>query len=155
MHAPETGSVDAVTFASVWGPRLLRFYFLLCANRKIAEAVTFRTLSEIIRSRRTAAMEISRLAVETARYMPADGTKAYDAIARAVSSLPKGQGCVIALSYGMDLALGEIAEATQTSLVETKRLFTDGVARLHQLLFVNEQRLATFRQGALASFTKS
>lgn len=146
MHASKKGSVDAASFTSVWGPRLVRFFFLLCANQAIAEALTFETLSEQIRSRSFSNEALVRLAADKATSLPVVAEQEHDPVARAVASLPKQQGCVIALYRGIGLPIDQIAQAVRITTAEAKRVFADGLLQLHQLLAADTQRLESSRE---------
>jgi DNA-directed RNA polymerase specialized sigma24 family protein len=139
MYASKKDSVDATSLASLWGPRLLRFYYLLCANQALAESLAIETLSEIIRAGRwTKPAVLVRLALTKAVALPCGSPSGEDRIAWAIASLPRSQGFVVALVRGMGLEIGDVAEATQTSVSESKRRFADGVVELHRLLFSNQ-----------------
>lgn len=146
MHASMKGSVDAASFASLWGPRLVRFFFLLSVSQGAAETLTLETLSELLRSRAFSSSALVRLAASKANSLPVVSEQEHDPIARAVASLPRRQGCVIALSRGMGLTIDQIAEAMRISVAEAKRVFTDGLLQLHQLLATSKQRLESARE---------
>ena len=71
MHAPKKGAVDTASLASLWGPRLLRFYYLLCANQVLAESLAIETIAEIVRAGRwTTPVLLVRLALTKAMTLP-------------------------------------------------------------------------------------
>ncbi len=145
MHASKQGSVDAASFASLWGPRLVRFFFLLSVRQGVAEALTLETLSELLRSRAFSTSALVRLAASKASALPVVAEQENDPVARAVASLPRRQGCVVALSRGMGLTIDQTAEAMRISVAEAKGVFADGLLQLHQLL-IDEKRLESARE---------
>lgn len=139
MHASKKVAVDETSLATLWGPRLLHFYYLLCASKPVAESLAIETLAGIVRTgRRTTSVELVRFALTKAALLPQGDPPVEDRIAWAVASLPRHQGFVVALIRGMGLEIGDVAEASGTSVAESKRLFTDGVFELHRLLFSNQ-----------------
>jgi hypothetical protein len=140
MHASKKDSVDAASLASLWGPRLLRFYLLLGANQELAESLAIETLAEIVRTGRgTRPVVLVRLALMKAAALPTASLSGEDRIACAVASLPRTQGVVVALVRGMGLDITDVAEATRMGIPEAKRLFTDALVELHRLLINNHK----------------
>jgi hypothetical protein len=52
MHAFKKDATNLDSLAALWGPRLVRFYFFVSADKSVAEASAIETLAEVIRSRR-------------------------------------------------------------------------------------------------------
>ena len=139
MCASKHGATDMSSLASLWGPRLVRFYFYVCADQALAESFAIETLAAVIRSRRLqrSADVIVRLAVEKSIALPHNGAN-LDRIAQALASLPARQRIAVALFRGMGVGVDQLAKAMATSGSESKRLLTDGLLELHRLL-VKEQ----------------
>jgi hypothetical protein len=146
MYASKKVAVDATSLASLWGLRLLRFYYLLCANQALAESLAIETLTEIVRSGRwTKPAVLVRLALAKGAALPCGSPSGEDRIACAIASLPRAQGFVVALVRGMGLEIGDVAEATHTSISESKRLFADGLVELHQMLFSEQDKVGEIK----------
>lgn len=133
MHVPENGPFE-IAFASDWGSRLVAFYFLLCANRSLAEELAIKTLSEVVRSKTLNVDAVARQAMAKAAFLPIDIEKEDDVIARGVALLPQPQNCILALSRGLGLSMDQIAKATQITSSEAKRRFADGLMQLGKFL---------------------
>jgi hypothetical protein len=141
MYASKKDAVDVTSLATLWGPRLLRFYYLLFANQALAESLAIETLAEIVRKGRwTTPIPLVRLALTKAVKLPIGSPSGEDRIACAVASLPRRQGFAVALIRGMGLEISDVAEATRMSISEAKGLFTDGVVELHRLLFRDKDK---------------
>lgn len=140
MYASNSAPVDAASLATLWSPRLVRFYFLLCANQSVAESLTIETLAEMVRSQRTTAHPVALARLALTKAAAVRTTRMDDArIARAVASLPPSQRYPVALVRGMGLSIDEVAQTTRTSVSESKRLFADGLREFHRLLFSEQE----------------
>lgn len=135
MYASKHGAAEVTSLAALWGPRLVRFYFYICGDQALAESSAIETVAEAIRSRKLnqSADAIVRLAVVKCITLLHNGSSS-DQIARALASLPVRQRIAIALIRGMGLAIEELAEATDTTITESKRTLADGLLELHRLL---------------------
>lgn len=135
MYASGNGAAEVASLATVWGPRLVRFYFYICADHALAESTAIETFAEAIRSRKVnqSADAIVRLALVKCTTLPHNGSNS-DRIARALASLPATERIAIALVRGMGLSIEELAKATATTTSESKRLLNDGLLELHRLL---------------------
>ena len=135
MYASEHGAAEVASLAALWGPRLVRFYFYICADQALAESSAIETVAEAIRSRKLnqTADAIVHLAVVKCMTLPHYGSSS-DRIARALTSLPATQRIAIALVKGMGVGIEELAEATGTTTSESRRLLADGLLELHRLL---------------------
>lgn len=135
MYASKNGATDTASLACLWGPRLVRFYFYICADQALAESSAIETLAEVVRSRRLAngPEAIVHLAVSKATTLPHNGADG-DPIAKALSSLPAGQRLAIALARGMGVGIDDLARAMRMSASESKRLLADGLLEVHRLL---------------------
>ena len=141
MRSSRTGALDAVVLQSVWGPRLMRFFYLLCADQTLAETLAIDTLRETIEAhrKRPQAHDVIQAAVAKAAELIRNTPAANDPLAKAVASLPRSQGCAIALVRGMGLNMHELAGALEISVPQAKRLFADSLLALHAVLFSQEQ----------------
>lgn len=135
MNMSNDGALDATSLAITWGRRLMRFYLLICADRRLAEASAFETLEDAVHSGRglSSSSALIRLAVARSSRLRFDTPNGHG-IECAVSSLPSKQRLVIALFRGMGIGIEEVTEAIGISSSESKRLLTDGLLELHRIL---------------------
>ena len=139
MYASRYGAAEVASLATMWGPRLVRFYFYICADHALAESSAIETFGEAIRSKKVnqSADAIVRLAVVKCTTLPHNSSSS-DRIAPALTSLPVTQRIAIAFVRGMGLGIEELAKATGTTTSESKRLLTNGLLELHRLLVENQ-----------------
>ncbi len=133
MYASEHGAAEVASLAALWGPRLVRFYFYICADQELAESSAIETVAEAIRSRKLNQSAIVRLALVKCMTLPNNGSSSHR-IARALASLPARQRLAVALVRGMGIGIEELGKATGTTASESKRLLADGLLELHRLL---------------------
>ena len=141
MNTSNDGALDATSLAMTWGRRLMRFYLLICADRRLAESSAFETLVDAVRSGRglTSPSVVVRLAIARSSLLRFDTPKA-PGIECAVSSLPSKQRLAIALFHGMCLRIEEVTEAMGISSSQSKRLLADGLLELHRTLVTDVNR---------------
>lgn len=134
MHASKNGATNVDSLAALWGPRLVRFYFFVCADKPLAEASAIGTLAEALRSRRLNPSALLRLAASRAGSLrPASSNG--DRMAQALLSLPSGQRLALAFARGMGVGVEEAASAMSINISEAKRVLADGLLGLHRTLF--------------------
>ena len=129
---------------SYWAPRLLRFFCLYVGNQTLAESLTIEELTEgeCLRDRRSAGglpVALIRRAINLAVQAPEASTLLDDPVVQAVNSLPLARRVVIALFRGLGLSLAEVADVTDSSLAETKRVCADGLLAIHRFLTAPEK----------------
>jgi hypothetical protein len=135
MQASNVGALDVTSFARIWSPRLMRFYYLLCANQRFAESFTIETLVEIAKADRwKTPWAVARLGLAKATSITVSSATDDDRVACVVASMPRKQGCVIALVRGMGLSVAEVAEVTRVSISEARRVLAEALLELHRSL---------------------
>ncbi|HVZ15673.1 MAG TPA: hypothetical protein VG897_01040 [Terriglobales bacterium] len=134
MHASQNGATNVDSLAALWGPRLVRFYFFVCADKPLAEASAIDTLAEALRSCRLNPSALLRLAASRAANLrPASPNG--DRMSRALLGLPSRQRLALAFSRGMGVGVEGAASAMSINIAEVKRLLADGLLGLHRALF--------------------
>lgn len=135
MYASQNGASDVDSFVVDWGPRLVRFYFFVCADKGLAEASAIETITEALRPRRSKPnlSALVRLAAIKAASLQ-DGSPNGDRMARALLALPPRERLALAFARGMGTSPELIAEALAIDLAGAKRLLADALLGLHREL---------------------
>ena len=139
MYASKIGAIDVDSLATHWGPRLVRFYFFMCADKSIAEASAIETLAEAVRTRESSGdpSALIRLAVIKGVSLHC-GIPNGDLLSRSVALLAVRQRLAIALVHGMGIPVNALAQAIDISLSESKRLIAEAFLELHRLRLKNQ-----------------
>ncbi len=126
---------------SDWGPRLVRFYYFICADKAAAEAAAIETLAAADNHSGSALspVKLSRRAIMKAAQLPSGNPKD-DWIAQGLLRLAEPKRVAVALAHGMNLGPDELSEALNVSPFEARRLLTDGLFELQRILTKTDQR---------------
>ena len=142
MHASEHGAIGPDPLEPSWGPRLVRFYYFICADKAAAEASAIDTIAEAVRQRmgNSSLASVARLIVARSQRLRC-GNPNGDPVSQAMAFLTRPQRLAVALSRCLGLTPQETAAAMGVHSKEAKRLLADGLLELHRRLKGPEGKL--------------